>query len=293
MRSLGTCALLLAALLMTPSAHAAERTVLARVTAVQPPAWIEHGASKEALAAGAFLSPHDRILTGAGGRVHIELAEDSIVKLGENADFQIPQLEVNEDDRVFTSIMKVVRGAFRFTTRALGRQSKRDVQVQIGVATAGVRGTDLWGKADARQDLICLLEGRIQIATEGQPSQTMDQAGTVFVVPRGKAPLPLVPAPQDRLPGWAAQTEMAEDQVTTFADGKYVVLVATFDTAEAARKEVKRLSDQGYASELVEPADEHYLVVVRGLGSKGEARRFARHLKHVAGASRASFVPNF
>jgi hypothetical protein len=293
MRALGALALVLLAGVFAPAANAAEAKALARATAVQPPVWIERDGRKEALGAGAVLRANDHISTGAGGRVHIELAEDSIVKLGENADFYIPRLAQAEAGGLFQSTMKVLKGAFRFTTRTLGKQAQREVDVQIGVATAGVRGTDIWGKADAEQDLICLLEGKIEVGTEGKPTQKMDQPGTFFAVPKGKAPLPVRPVPQDRLPGFAAQTEMAEDQVALFADGQYMVLVANYDTREEARAEVSRLSKKGYASEVIEPKTQGYLVVVRGLGSKGEAKRFATHLKRKFGATRASFVPNF
>jgi len=292
MRTLAA-ALLLAFGLAAVPAQAAETKALARATAVQPPAWLERDGLKGALAAGTALRSHDRITTGAGGRVHIELAEDSIVKLGENAVFEIPNLSMDDNGGLFKSTLKMLRGAFRFTTRALGKQARREVDVQIGVVTAGVRGTDLWGKSDDKQDLICLLEGKIDVGTNGKLDQHMTEAGTFFVVPKGEAPLPVRPAPKDRLPTWAPQTELSEDQATLYADGQYQVLVGDYDSEDEARGESARLSKKGFASEVVTHKTQRYMVVVRGLGSVGEAKRFASHLRHKGDASRASFVPNF
>src|SRR4051812_20530553 len=79
------CVALILSLVGTPGFASA----LATVSAVQPPAWIETNGHKHALAAGQVIVAGDHLTTGAGGRAHIELAEDSIVKLGENADFVV------------------------------------------------------------------------------------------------------------------------------------------------------------------------------------------------------------
>ena len=59
----------------------------------------------------------------------------------------------------------MVSGAFRFTTQALSRfHGERDVKVRIVTITAGIRGTDLWGKADKTRDIVCLIEGKITVS---------------------------------------------------------------------------------------------------------------------------------
>ena len=48
---------------------------------------------------------------------------------------------------VVTASLDVLSGAFRFTTQALTKfRGERDVKVRIVKITAGIRGTDLWGK---------------------------------------------------------------------------------------------------------------------------------------------------
>jgi hypothetical protein len=54
-------------------------------------------------------------------------------------------IERSEDTNVFRAALTVLAGAFRFTTDALDNR-KRDVAVKAKLVTAGIRGTDLWGK---------------------------------------------------------------------------------------------------------------------------------------------------
>lgn len=266
---------LITALFAAPSLAA---SALATVSAVQPPAWIETSGHKHALAAGQVVVAGDRLTTGAGARVHIELAEDSIVKLGENADFVVPLLTNGDSARPtesppFKAALKVLTGAFRFTTRALGKAKAREIDVTIGVATAGIRGTDLWGKSDGAQDLIALLEGHIEVARAGDAPQKMDEAGTFFVVPHGKAPEPVKPAQAETIADWAAQTELVADDIAMYATGRYSARVGRFATRALARQQVDRLSQRGYAAEIA-AEQQGFEVVMRGFGSKSEAMRF-------------------
>ena len=62
----------------------------------------------------------------------------------------------------FPMPLDVVSGAFRFTTRAVHKfRGERDVRVKLAATTAGIRGTDLWGKSEPTRDIFCLVEGSI------------------------------------------------------------------------------------------------------------------------------------
>ena len=41
---------------------------------------------------------------------------------------------------------------------------ERDVRVKVNAVTAGIRGTDVWGKSESDRDIVCLLEGRIDVS---------------------------------------------------------------------------------------------------------------------------------
>src|SRR5689334_11375639 len=102
-------ALLLGALVLGTSA----RAEIATVEAVQYPAWLERGGTTVPLVPGTRLQPKDQLRTGEGARVRMQMGEGSAVKLGERAQFTI---ESAEDRSIFKSALKVIAGAFRFTT---------------------------------------------------------------------------------------------------------------------------------------------------------------------------------
>jgi hypothetical protein len=132
---------LLFGLLLGATAACAEPAV---VEAVQYPAWLERGGIAAPLTPGTVLRAQDRLRTGANARVQLKLAEGSAVKLGENAQFIFDK---GEERGIFRATLSVLTGAFRFTTDALRKVQKRDVTINVKNVTAGIRGTDLWGKS--------------------------------------------------------------------------------------------------------------------------------------------------
>src|SRR5262249_23583533 len=149
----------LGALLALPAA-AATMSVEGTVS----PAWVERAgaADRVPLEVGMTLQNRDRVVTGSGSRALLKLADGSAVKLGENAVLNLDGLAEKQEDRarkLVTASLDVARGAFRFTPGIFARQNfDRNVTIRVATVTAGIRGTDLWGKSDDQRDLVCLLE---------------------------------------------------------------------------------------------------------------------------------------
>jgi hypothetical protein len=264
------------------AAAQASEVPLARATALQPPVWVVHEGKRAALAPGAEIFPGNRYETGSHGRLHIELADGGIVKLGENASFELPRaalLDEGDAGSVFKGALKVLKGAFRYTTRALDALRRREIDVYVGpTITAGIRGTDIWGKSDDAQALLCLLEGKIDVASPGHPAQRMEEAKTFYVVPSGQAPLPVRAAPKGSLAKWVPQTELLGDDSAQFADGHFELVLGSFADADQAKAYVGRLSDAGYAAAVETAARQRTQVTLDGFTSRGEALRFANTL---------------
>ena len=143
--------------LVATAAAAATRPHLV-VEGVQMPAWVEYSSgARQPLAIGMALNNKDKVYTGPASRALLRLADGSLIKLGENGVLALDDLDrrrVSAKD-VVTASLDVVSGAFRFTTQALYRfRGERDVKVRLVTLTAGIRGTDLWGKADATRDIV-------------------------------------------------------------------------------------------------------------------------------------------
>ena len=81
------------------------------------------------------------------------------------------------------------------------------MRVKVNTITAGIRGTDVWGKAESARDIVCLLEGRVTVA-HGASQFTMTEPNSFYIAPRtGQAQPPSrVDAAQVR--AWSAETEI-------------------------------------------------------------------------------------
>lgn len=219
------------------------------VEMVQMPAWLERAGRSQPLEVDMEVKNGDRILTGAGARAYLKLAEGSTVKLGENAALGFYSRSL-KPQRIFKGALDVAKGAFRFTTDAIsGKRSSRDLSIRVGTATAGIRGTDLWGKSDSERDLIVLIEGRIALRHAGE-TVAMEQPMTVFVAPRNAPPPPVTPVDPEQLRLWARETEALPGDGTTRRGGKWKVLLASSDSEAAALAVYDKARSSGYAARI-------------------------------------------
>ena len=275
------------ALTATQSSYAAEARA-AVVEGVQMPAWVERsGGSKVPLAPGMELKSGEQVRTGANSRVLLKLSEGSLVKLGENGTLKMADLRPNEDG-VFMAAMNVVEGAFRFTTDALMKNRRRLVNITVATVTAGVRGTDLWGKSDsADRQTVCLIEGKIEVGAPGETPVTMDQPRQFYRRDKGvTAPVGFVEAQQ--LGQWALETEIAAGRGAARSGGKWKVTLISADTQEAALAVYDQVRANGYAAEIhpAKAGDKRiYHVRIVSLPSKEEAESLAAQLKGKMGVA--------
>lgn len=173
------------------------------VEAVQEPAWIERDGKAEPLKPGMALEARDALRTGGDGRVRMKLAEGSTVKMGARANVVIEKAE--PADGVFRAVL-VATGAFRFTTDAARKDDKRDIEIRALNATAGVRGTDLWGRSTPERSFIVLIEGRIDVSAPGFPATRLDRPLDYLEHAGGKAGVKRMDAAT--LAAYARETEI-------------------------------------------------------------------------------------
>ena len=266
---------LLAALALGAASAFAQTAV---VEAVQYPAWLERRGAAVPLAPGTTLQPADRLRTGANARVQLKMGEGSAVKLGENAQFSIDK---SESRGVFRATLSVLSGAFRFTTDALRKAQKRDIAINVKNVTAGIRGTDLWGKSTDERDLVCLLEGKISVGSEGHPTVTLGEPLDFYQKPRGGAPA-VAKVDQKQIEIWSKETEISKDGPAARVGGKWRVTAETFPERDAALALNRTLRASGYPSE-VSAREGEFTVVIRGITGESEARALMANLRNVKG----------
>jgi hypothetical protein len=271
-----------------PGAHAAEG---AKVEGLQLPAWIQRGDSRFALRPGLELRQGDEVETGASGRLIVRSDDGSLIKLGINSRFAFDELGVPvAPDSVFSGVWRVLRGAFRFTTTALGADRRRDIRISVGTATVGIRGTDIWGKSDDEQDLVCLIEGQVEVSRGNDAPVPMTEPLSVYTAPRRGPANPLATVEIPQLQKWGAETELLEGQGVLREDGSYTVYLLSTQRepyAETMRGQFQLL---GYPAEVtLHNVDDAgwYRVGVAGFVSVEDARAFAEQIEGVLGTKGA------
>lgn len=239
-----------AAALVLP-AHAAQTL---SVEGVVSPAWVERAnGSREPLAAGMALQNREKVRTGAGSRALLRMADGSAIKLGENAVLAVDDLAQKPGvtaRQLVTASLDVAQGAFRFTTNVFAKQrSERDVKIRITTVTAGIRGTDVWGKSADDRDVVCLIEGKIAVNHAGRDF-TMDEPLQFFIAPRKGEPKPVAPVGKQQLQQWAEETEIKPGSGAVARGGKFGVQVSSKADQKSALQDYDKLREAGYPAQI-------------------------------------------
>ena len=257
----------------------------AEVEGLQMPAWLVRGGKREPLAIGTWLRNGDQINTGAASRALLRMGDGSTVKLGENAKFSLDGMSQKSDarNRLFTASMGMVEGAFRFTTSLLYKfRGKREVDVHFTTVTAGIRGTDLWGKSSRERDVVALIEGKIILSRAGQAPITMREPKTVYLAPRDAPPPPIQQIADDLLARYAAETEIEPGKGAAGSGGRWRIYAARTNNQDEALAVYDKLREAGYPA-TINPAPAEggtlYLVRISGLLSELDGTAVAIRLK--------------
>ena len=241
---------LILALLLVLLSSALQAEDIVHVNAMNYPAWVIRNHQTLALAPGYQLQNSDLIRTGIKGRVLLQLADGSAVKLGESARFLVESadIESSQGNSILTSTLQVLKGAFRFTSSFFNQTAiERNLDVSVGAITIGIRGTDIWGRSDLESDLVALIEGNVTLKTEGEPEVSLDEALNYVVKPRDEALLPADRIDPDQLSHWAFETELNTTQGIATADGEWSIVLLSLTTLNGANRALRNLHQQGFA----------------------------------------------
>lgn len=267
-------------LLALAAALPALAQVAGTVEAVQMPAWVQRATGRLPLLPGTQLRAGDQVATGAGARLLIKLAEGSVVKLGENAQMSFAEVAPSTD--LFKAALDVLQGAFRFTTDIVSKaQTRREVSIRVAQVTAGIRGTDLWGRSRAGNEIVCLIEGEIEVGAQGEPAVKMDHPLQFYRrVDNKTQPVGTVDSVQ--LAQWSLETDLEMGKGVLRQGGRYSVILASFPEQGGALAMYDELRNAGYPAEIspVKEADKiAYRVRIRHLPTRGEAQALGNALR--------------
>jgi FecR protein/SPOR domain len=257
---------------------------------------------------GMNLNDGDKLITGADARVLLQAADGSKIKLGENAILNLSNLsQQREGKSLFSALLDVAKGAFRFTTTIAAKLRPRDVTVRVAGATVGIRGTDVWGKVGGNMsiaamekamgksladtdkntklnfDVVCLIEGKISVAHGSEAPFKMDQPQTFYVMRKDAAPLPVTGLATEQLTKWAGETEILPGQGASRTGGKWKVRLLTTDSKRDAMAAYDELRTAGYDARIRTLQNSRYQLRITHLPSRAEAEALARKLTGMKG----------
>jgi hypothetical protein len=249
------------------------------IEGVQMPAWRERDGKRVPLVPGMELRAGDRIVSGKEARVVVRLSEGSLVKLGEDGTLRFARIEPSRE--IFRAALEVLQGAFRFTTDVAAKARKREVSVRVDTVTIGVRGTDFWGRSRAELQVVCLIEGAIEVGAQGEQPVPMDQPRQFYRRDKGKTqPVGFVEPKQLRQ--WALETDIEVGKGALRRGGRFSVALLAAAEQSQANSVRNQLREAGYPAEVASSKEGDkttYVVRIRHLPSREEAQALANQLK--------------
>lgn len=250
------------------------------IEGVQMPAWVQRGGARLPVLPGMELRAGDQVATGADARLLIKLAEGSLVKLGENAQMSFSQVAPSPD--LFKAALNVLQGAFRFTTDVVSKaRTRREVSIRASQVTAGIRGTDLWGRSRPGNEIVCLIEGEIEVAADGEQAVAMKEALQFYRRLEGKTQ-PIGTVDTIQLGQWAMETELEAGKGALRSGGRFNLILGSHADQNGAFAQYDELRNAGYPAEIWPVKDAEkitYHVRIRQLPSRAEAQALGSQLR--------------
>lgn len=183
---------------------------IATVARIQEAAALERQGAQVPLKVGLRLESGDVITTGEQSRVLLHLSDKSKIKIGAHARVKFDNLlpPPTRSNKPLKGKIGVFKGLLRFVGG--NKKVKKDIQLRVGnTITMGIRGTDVFVKAEKEKDWVCLLEGHVSVAAQGVTA-ALTQAKQFFVVPKGKVPAPIGFVQEEMLQKWVKGTDFRD-----------------------------------------------------------------------------------
>lgn len=274
---------------LTPFTYAA---TAGKVTGLQFPTWVERGDQVIPLTPGQMVEEGDVIHTGEQGKLLLRMNDGSDIKLGNNSNIDIKTVSNStpENENIFGLALNVLKGVFRFTTSTVAKKQRRNVAISFGTVTAGIRGTDIWGRTNQEKDLVCLLEGKIDVSHPQSETIRLDEPLQYYDALKGEpgALKGKVDAPQ--VQKWANLTDLDVGQGVMSEDGQWSVVVMSLENIEHANAFQQSLNSKGYPA-IVKTSESqgqtYHRVMIQQLTTYKDAKSAQSKLNQLEGVNQA------
>lgn len=177
----GKLLLILAGVVMLLPMHGVwAASIAGQVETVKGTAWAQTEAEvARRLEKSAAFFVSDVIRTEANSAAKLKFADETVFFLGEESELSVEKFSYQDPARENGISSRIVKGTFRFVSGLIASDKPEAMEVNTSVATIGIRGTNVAGKADATSATVILME------PEGDPKPTSivvaNQYGSVSI----------------------------------------------------------------------------------------------------------------
>lgn len=180
---------LICSLLLLFSFNAFAADIAANVVSVDGEAWTQqNNKPKQILKVGDAIYVDDSVSTGADSSLELLFTDQSKFDLGENTVLVISEYQYKTANQTDSFSTQIIKGTFRFVTGLIANDNPASMEVNLSVATIGIRGTHVVGETTATTAKVILLEPEKQASTAVEVfnqygSVTIDKVGYGTEVP--------------------------------------------------------------------------------------------------------------
>lgn len=181
---------ILVLLLAVAEITAAQRPSVGTVERIQGRCIAIFGDSTRRLREGDEIHQYDVLITSAGARLQIVLADGTRVRLAEEAELLVDEFVFEPEANRGNLSLRALLGAFEFSGGAIEDLSEPGVEIMTPVAMLGVRGTAFWaGPIDDGYGVL-VLDGEVEVANRGG-NVTLGPGEGTMLYRRDQAPTPV------------------------------------------------------------------------------------------------------
>ncbi|MGD9942995.1 MAG: FecR domain-containing protein [Burkholderiaceae bacterium] len=173
---------------------------------------LRDGAVSMPIKVGESVRSGDILRTAAQARVQLRMVDGGLVAIEPRSEFQVASYRFDEQQQ--RSFLKLVRGAVRMVSGAIGKRDPDDFRMTTPTATIGIRGTEFIARESDCQGADCsagerpgltvsVLQGRVVVSSPAVGELDVPAGRTVYVAAVGLVPpAPVLPrAPS--APSWS------------------------------------------------------------------------------------------
>lgn len=202
--------LILGCFLCLPVSVQAEMSSIGKVILVQGNPILQRADQHLSVKRNTRLFQGDRLIIPVGSKLLFRLNDKTTTTLAENSELVLHQYDMSVKDQGQIRF-KMLKGAFRTLTGAIGKQPTPVFEVITPIATIGVRGTEFWGGMIFSEALdVTMLSGKGVYIENAQGRVEILKPGLGTTVQPGYAPAAVKAWPAEKLSAAEAATALQQ-----------------------------------------------------------------------------------